>query len=284
MKDIPIPDSIRELFDSYRADSDLNLPEMQPLLAWLNESPNHRAALSESVDGDSRMAQILREVSLPPGISERIRLAMSDADSLGTVPPSGMVDEIDWSEPARQANNLHGPPRVGGVRRKSPARPRSAWIAWGAGLAALGAVICLLLVRGSFREEHPQNPPAYELCRASLGWIQMAENSPWPAESDPRAVDRDFIPKQVFRKQMQTDFGPTECYLTKMGNGRRVYQFSFRSERALGLPTKLPGRPDLPWQGFSCAAYQQGDRVFVVAVEGSDSQYRQAIQSGLPIS
>jgi hypothetical protein len=37
-------------------------------------------------------------------------------------------------------------------------------------------------------------------------------------------------------------------------------------------------------QGFACAAYQQGDQVCVVAVEGDAARYRQAVEDGLPIS
>lgn len=259
MRNLPIPESIQVLLDSYRDDSDLETDEFAPLRAWLLESPQHVRALEASKSWNRQMHRSLRDVPLPDHLAEQIRTALRD----------GRAKE-------RVSRNLD----TAAVAQRTHGR----WKIWAAVAFTISAAVLVYISLNQSSLTSPANPSALALCQASIAWIREADKSPWPIDLMAKGEDQPFVPKQIARKLIYTGFGPTDCYLMTVANGRRIFQFVFRVDRSMGLPDRLPPQPDLPTGGYVCSAYQQGNRVYVVAVEGNAADYRQAIEQGLPLT
>jgi len=266
-----MPESIRVLFDSYRDDVDLGKPEMFPLRTWLSESTQHRQELDAMRRMDDRIKSALHEVPVPAGLKDRILQSVANADA--TALSEAIRSDVSSTE--RDVARVQPAACDSGQREGTLiSRRRANWLISGAALAAMAAAVMLILNWGT--------PSARDICNASLTWIEQTEHSPWIIGGGPNAEDFPFVPKQIGWKQIRTDFGTTDCYLTSLDNGARIFRFHFAAPTSVRLPERLPLRPNLRSQSFACAAYRQGDEVIVVAVEGDAEAYRQAIELGLP--
>ncbi len=269
-----VPDSIRALFDSCRDDFELAQPAMHPLRTWLAESEQHREALQAMRRMDERIQVALHEGAIPVGLKQRILRSVGAGES--GAPTAVCPEDIDLS----RFDDGHVTPSLArnGVAQQSmnvTAGGRPVWLALGASLATLSAVVFVVLSWGRFQSTFPSSPSARALCEASLVWIQIAKNSSRNS-AGPNAQEEVFVGKR--KLIIQTDYGHTECYLTSFENGIRVYQFRFRVDGSMGLPKQIPRQPDLPTaHGFVCSAYQIDDEVIVTAVEGDFDDYQHAL-------
>lgn len=272
-----LPESVRLLLDACRDERDLEHEELAPLRAWLGESADHRRYWDQAMNDNERIGAALRDVPLPDRLNDRVRTALATGR-----PTSGATALVEHSDKAPTAL-----PTVSRAKPANAAQPRldkGRWRVWAAAAMTICAAILVYLSWNASRMVSPVNPSALALCQAALAWIQQAESTPWPIDPLASGEDQPFVPKQIARKLIYTGYGPTDCFLTTFANGRRIFQFVFRVNRELGLPDRLPDKPDLPSQYYACSAYQQGDHVYVVAVEGDTHDYRRALQSGMPVT
>jgi hypothetical protein len=256
---------------------------MLPLRDWLMKANLVQEALESIRRSDESMLASLNEVSIPAGLQERTieRLTVECTDL-------SFDERSEVGEHASPAEHALVQPaqRTSDSSWTAPRRPlKSTWVAAAIALATVSAAVAAILTWGPLPFAPTNDVSSRDLCVASIAWVQQAEQDSWPVlHHGPNARLQPIASKLIGRKEIQTDYGPTECYMTSLPNGSRIYQFVIRVNRPWGLPSKLPMRPEFPIQGYACSAYQQGDQVFVLAVEGDAASYRQAIENGLPVT
>jgi hypothetical protein len=253
--------------------------ELATLRAWLDESADHRRFWTQAMEDNARIHAALRDVVLPEELIERVRKSLTAGQSA-----EGTTTLLELDAETETASNLPAASRARPTSAAQPQQNRHRWRVWAAAAMTLCAAILVYVSWNASRFASPVNPSALALCQAALAWIQQAESTPWPINPLASGEDQPFVPKQIARKLIYTGYGPTDCYLTTFANGRRIFQFVFRVQQEMGLPDRLPDNPDLPSQYYACSAYQQGDHVYVVAVEGDANDYRRALQSGVPVT
>jgi hypothetical protein len=272
-----VPDDIRLLLESCRDEAELQHPEMASLRRWLAQSPEHQRIWDAVKKSDLQVRSGLHSVTVPPELAARISTsgdAMS-ADSNDLTAAFAMDDS---------SVSLLDPPnhRIETTRRDRTSFLRTS-LGWVAAAGLLAASVLLYVNWPTSFAPTNYSVSARDLCQASLDWIALADEGPWYIKRQIDGEGDALVARRTRWKQIHTDAGTVDCYLSNLPDGRRIYQFEFDAHRRFRVADQFSENPDLPTDQFTCSARRRGDRIIVIAVEGGTGDYRQVVAEGLTV-
>lgn len=263
---------IRESIEACRPGSDdLQSPELADAARLVEDDPDARLAFERVQAWDAAISKSLDEVSVPPGLAERIldRLRAAQDESAGRSPEllAGVVASASQTDKA---------PRDAQVAPGSPVPNRRAWSRrhWAGGVSlALGACVLVIVVGNWLRlgNDLPLEVLADQ-------WREELRND-WQIAGPPR----DFaVPTAILvppgRWQQIGRFAtvPVVAYELVHAKAGKAMLYVAHMTRA-GLPAAPPLAPQSTTGGQAVAYWQSGSNVYVLVVE-DDRNYRAFVQ------
>jgi hypothetical protein len=248
---------------------DLADPEMAALSRQLAASPK-LASLHERLQRwDAALADAFCDVPVPEGLEARI-LARLEAESVEVRSPSPeSIPELTVAGRHRDAS--------GGVDARGPHASRRRWMLVAGGLTA-AAVFILAFVplhkRGEFtRSDVLDSAIAYYADDTHEGGRVLGKASPdYPFSSTLLSLVSGRFPEIRWR--------PAAGFLNRsavafdlLGPEGRMATVYVASCSVDGLPAEVPMRPMLSTGETSVSAWQEGDLVYVLVVDGGSQAY-----------
>ncbi len=258
-----IPLTIREQLDSCRSAEELSQGEYQALADAILNDPAIGREFARARDFDDQLGQALHDVAVPEGLAERLLATMPDESSPVLAAPAVEASTAVETHPLRGSRLL---------RR---------W-AIAAGCAAAVAAVWMAMVL------LPATTPVTEenVLQLAATWRQQVEDAKnwrsdgapaeYPGSSRVRSRQQGWtrFSTPLDRNAVAYDLSPTG-----MG-GTRITLFVLRTP-ASGFAKHPPKAPSFT-QNRSIAAWQVGDLLFVVIVEGPREEYDRYIDASPP--
>jgi hypothetical protein len=256
---------------------DLNDPEMAALAQQLAASPE-LASLHERLQRlDAALAGAFCDVPVPEGLEARI-LARLKAESIeGQSPSAESIPQMMVAGRHREVS--------GGVDTRGPHAARRRWMLLAGGLtAAAAAVLVLALVpfhkRGEFtRSDVLDSAIAYHANDTHEGGRVLDKASP-PSDYPFSATLLSLVSGRFseIRWRPVTDFlNRSAVAFDLIGPEGRMATVYVASCSVDGLPAEVPPRPMLSTGETSVSAWQEGNLVYVLVVDGGIQAYERLL-------
>jgi hypothetical protein len=273
----------RERIDACRPGSDdLSLPALAELAAAIETDHELADELARSQRFDGAVARAMHDVPLPAGLADRVlaRLAQVNAvaaplESSASHPVPLEQGVIAATAPALPSADQSPTPAVAdSARGDLGAGSRRRWIS-----AALAAAAALLIAVGFWQlnGSRPRQISEHELASAGMQWFnEAAPRTGWKASKTPlpgfpldRAITATPTPL------------PQRSFRTALGEPAVAYQLAARPKGAVlyVVQTKLVYPvTTIPYKrlgtsgNVSIAAWQRGNLLYVLAVDGGPQQ------------
>ena len=266
MSDRSTPRRILELVDSCRQSiGDLQAGDREELNRWFEQHPDHRSLLSRSIAFDQQVVDAVDDVPVPENLASNLR------------------DFVSQNElPADSSSDVDGEPA------EKPTLKPSFWnrrqlLFSGVGVVAAAVVVGLFVSQWIHRPT--KSVSALELCRFGRQWVGDVGSNAWHTLANhngpqfPVPVCEDLVLTPVSGQTFDSEFGETTAYVSKLADGRRVFQFTFRAgDQDFDLPRVLPRSPQYPANRFCAAVCKKGEWVHVIVVEGNANDYQSALK------
>jgi hypothetical protein len=267
---------IRELIDACRPGSDdLRLPEMEELADLVDRDPAVASLLGRSQKFDQAIAAAMDTGSVPEGLEARLLAAAADAGASGD-------DEPDTSENREKVGQVEAAGHERAARRR--------WL-WVASFAAAAAVIGV--VAGGIAWWLPR--PSLERTRiadAADRWLDqlIVSEGIWGKDDENRVLAA--YPTSSFLKSKPSAWRRFEAEVLQGSDSLtldrnavvydlrgnvgelRTMLFVVRTSVAVEASDIAPRTPTRVTGGWSIGVWQEGDLVYVLAVEGDEDRYR----------
>ncbi|MDD4270592.1 MAG: hypothetical protein GXY25_23215 [Pirellulaceae bacterium] len=279
MDERPIFDpDILEAIEVFRGgEQDQGDPALRAAAEAARIDPNLAERLARIRDWDRRCADAIRQVAVPPELAPRIveLLKQRPTALAAVVTQSGSRDDALHPERPASRDALASAP---------PARRRRYW-RWAVPAAASIAVAALgiWMVLG---QDH-RWPGPDELCRTAIGLFEApapaaSEGAPMDDGAPPRAYPYSphllRIPRTQWRSVDQFGGRRAVAYDLPLEGGRRATLYVLRG-RAERVPNAPPRQSQLQTRNLSVAAWQSGELIYVLVVDGGERAYRALLES-----
>jgi hypothetical protein len=223
---------------------------------------------------DAKLRAAFRDVPVPEGLAqrlvERLRAARVEA-----VPLAGVADSIATPVDALAPAARTRPPR--GSRR---------WLLVAAGVCTTAAALLVAAILG-WGESKPYNRSL--VLQEATDWFQReSPESQWNTAAPPAAYpcsrDVQSVPRQRWQEvRGLLGAGGVAYELTRPG-GPRAVLFVVR-QTVPGLPAQQPpNTPTSTTGGCAASAWQDGDLVYVLVVEGGPTAYEKYLRPSGPLT
>lgn len=260
-------DHLRQLMDACRPGSDdLSRPEMAALAAALGQDAAMHSEWESRQRSDRRLAGAMHDVSVPPGLAERILAAAERARApLQKTVAQAVASERDSADAEPAA----------GTRITPRASRRRVW----QGLAAAAVLMLAMAAAWHFLLRPPQTVTRGQLEASAQGWFQQALQ---PATRSAANVQppvpfprRDVaLPLQSWHRMRTAEEPSLVAFdLTRRGSQGSMFLFAARTRKQYEVRS-VPYTPLTRTGGLQMGAWQQGDVLYVLVVDVQNSGVR----------
>jgi hypothetical protein len=268
----PIRDDLLEAMEACRSHSDdLRDPRFAALARQLLTDPELARRFDRLQCGDARLKLAFQDVPVPDGLASRLleRLAASRAE--GQEPAGGLRHA---TEP------LAAPATICCPAARPAARFTRRGLFAAAAVAAMAATVMLAVMLGS-KAQRPYTPTEVLEDTTQLFASEVPPEGQLVTETPPPAdypLSRDVFPWRDIRwRPVEKLLGvPAVAYDLPGPGGTRATLYVIQRS-VPGLPAAAPLAPDWSTGGCSAAAWQSGDLVYVLVVEGGFRDYKNCL-------
>ena len=255
---------LRELLEMMPPDlaegSDLGLDQAEALaVREAAADPEFAAELERVQAWDARLARAMNNVPIPAGLAERLMAAVKAEEAATMVTPA----EVAKPDASR------------GV-------PRRTWLV---SLAASAALIAVAVIGGSYAWLLGSPSTAAIVEESRELWLSQMDGA-WQETFSVASLD-DYHPSGRLQsytvkawQNVSTKLDEKAVvYKLAIPNRRRAMLLVMQSPRTLSDLAKWPKRnPDFSTQGICIGAWQEGNLVYVLMVEGNQQDYERLLR------
>jgi hypothetical protein len=265
-------EAILEALEVYRqGGQEMSDPRLAFLAERLAADPQLADRFQHIQRADALLAAAMQDVPPPPGLAQRLleRLAAARNEA-----PVGGMAAAHASLPEAESPLVHADAPIPAARRVLGQRSRR-WLVGALVTAPLAAAVLAAILFG-WRE--PQRFTPSLVLQEARDWFQneSQESADWRVEAPPAdfPFSRDVQPAPQPRWQPIAGLASHGVAYDLAGPGEPRTVLYVVRQTVAGLPSEPPLEPAATTGGCSIAAWQAGDLVYVLVVEGSPRSYR----------
>ena len=245
------------------------------LLERLEADPQLAARFETRCRFDERLAEALAEVETPAGLKERLLGTLGRPESRTFPQPTEECPSVRPDSGERPRSSVETPGRSTSRRR------------W---LAAMAVAATLLLSLGlAYLWSERRTWSAADLALASQQWLDAVDPDGW---KPPSGHERRFpLPPGLgvrFRQAqlIAVDGADVAVYRGRVvgRNQTSVFLFVLRTRAGSDVPPSPPLRPRMATNGWLVASWQAQGCVYVLRLQGTELDYRRAINADAPLA
>ena len=268
--DPTIDPRILEAMEACRPGSDdVSDPAMEPLRRQLSDSPELARTYQRLQRLDQALADAFRDVPVPEGLQDRILARLERAGAQQPPPAASLSRDVEGVS-------------VPGTRSRRDWRRR--WLIGACGVAAAAALVLGVFLHFQRSDEFSKS----DMLNLAIEHFTNDTREGGHPIAGPVQPPREF----PFSRALEAVFAPGEALFSEM-RWRAVHGFLNREAVAYdlvgrrgvsatvyvatcsvdGLTTEVPLRPMLSTGQSSASAWQEGDRLYVLVVDGGIQDY-----------
>ncbi|MGI6418414.1 MAG: hypothetical protein ACOX1P_22400 [Thermoguttaceae bacterium] len=239
--------------------------------------PNLAEHLARIKRWDRRCADAMRQVAVPPALAPRIIELLKQKETALAAVMTDSGSRGDQVRPERPISR-DTPTSAATTSRRRYWR----WTAAAATVVAVAALGISMFLNQDRRWSGPD-----ELCRTAIGLFELPapganEGAPIDRVAPPRAYPYSphllCIPNTRWRNVDQFGGRRAVAYDLPLEGGRRATLYVLRG-RAERVPNAPPRQSQLQTRNLSVAAWQSGELIYVLVVDGGEPAYRALLES-----
>lgn len=246
----------------------LSADETQQLEAAAAEDPALAAELARIEAWDLELDQAFQDLPIPANLADRLLVAVQ-----APAPLAETVSAATLSSAPESAATIV----VAAQQPLTTARPRRVWLAVAGGLA----LVTVVAVGLQFLPPLSQTIIAESLLAEARTLVQGLDEEAWQSDlqssqlSDHPTATGALLARPQRWQHLNSSLDRQTIVYDLVGAGRkRAMLLVMRSPGAQSTLASFPARtPESTTEGFSLGAWQQGDLVYVLVVEGSSARF-----------